>query len=590
MEALERNIKKKTKIVCTIGPSSDNLDTLIAMIEEGMNVARINFSHGTHEEHLKKIELIKQAREIENVPIAIMLDTKGPEIRTGLLEDGTKVELKKGEPFILTTEDMVGNENIVSVSYEGLPQDLKPGDIVLIDDGLIALGVDRIEGNKIYCVVTNEGFLGERKSINIPNVSISLPGLTEKDINDLLFGIKNDVDFIAASFIRRAADVIAIRHILDSNNGSGIKIISKIESQEGVSNIDEILKVSDGIMVARGDLGVEVPAQDVPIIQKKIIKKCVNAGKPVITATQMLDSMIRNPRPTRAEVTDVANAVFDGTDAVMLSGETASGEYPVAAVKTMSEIVQVAEVADEFKLRMTLEKHEHGISNAVSEAAVSISVNLRCPAIIAATAGGMTARSISKFRPDAYILATSFNYQTIRQLSLSWGVFGIHIPEMTNSNSLVNESVKAAVKSGWLKAGNNVVIAAGVPVGSTGSTNMLRVSTVGESSLSGKSYVTNDTVTGIARNVRFPNEEIEERFTEGDILIVPRLTSDNLHLARMAGAVITEDEAELSKLFLDELKDIPIITDVEDVFEHIRDGSLITVDSYTGTIRQGSYR
>lgn len=580
---------KKTKIVCTLGPASNDLETIKSMIKEGMNVARLNFSHGSHEEHAARIAIIKQAREELGVPIAIMLDTKGPEIRTGELKDHKKVLLKKGEPFILTTEDIVGDDKMISVSYKGLPEDVHPGDIILIDDGLIELGIDKVEDGKIYCVVTNEGALGEKKSINVPNVSINLPGLTEKDESDLIFGIEQDVDFVAASFIRKPQDVIAIRKVLDNNGGAGIKIISKIESQEGVYNINGIIDVSDGVMVARGDLGVEVPAQDVPIIQKRIIQKCNKVGKPVITATQMLDSMIRNPRPTRAEVADVANAVFDGTDAVMLSGETAAGEYPVQTVKTMAGVVEVAEVADEFKLSQELQQREKSVTNSVCEAAVSISVNLKTPAIIAATSGGDTARGLSKFRPDADIIATSFREQTIRQLCLSWGVYGIHVIEMRDTDSLVRESVKAAVESGWIKAGERVVIAAGVPVGASGTTNMLRVQTVGETVLDGRGSGKKDVVTAIARKIRVPNEKGEEKFQEGDILIVPKLTTENKHLAEQAGALVTEEGLDSSKYFLADL-DIPVISGVEDVFDNIVDGALITVDTRSGQIRQGTFK
>lgn len=578
---------KKTKIVCTIGPSTTNLDTLVAMINEGMNVARLNFSHGEYAEHEERINLIKAAREKTNVPIAIMLDTKGPEIRTGTLKDGQKVDLKKNQTFILTTEDIVGDNSIVSISYKGLPEDLKKGDTVLIDDGLIELKVEKIEGNNIICTVENEGLLGEKKSINIPNVSTNLPGLTEKDKNDLIFGIEQGVDFVAASFVRRADDVIAIRRVLDSHGGAGIQIISKIESQEGVYNIKKILEVSDGIMVARGDLGVEVPAQDVPIIQKKIIQKCNRAAKPVITATQMLDSMIRNPRPTRAEVADVANAVFDGTDAVMLSGETAMGEYPVETVATMAEIVSVAEVADEFRVRSTLRKKEKGITNAVCDAAVSISVNLNAKAIIAATSGGLTARFISKYKPDAIILGTSFREQTIRQLSLSWGVYGVYVQQMTNSDALMRESLRSAVRGNWVKSGNRVVLAAGIPVGASNTTNMLRVMTVGDSVLHGHSGKDFGNITGIAHKVRLGSEEAAENFMEGDILVVPRLTKENMYLAELAGGIVLETDQEINEYLLKQLENTPFIADVEDAFEGIREGSIVTLDTKTGVIHQG---
>lgn len=579
---------KKTKIVCTLGPASNNLNVITSMIEEGMNVARLNFSHGDHEEHLSRIKLVKEARQEMNVPIAIMLDTKGPEIRSGKLKDGKKVTLEDGQAFTLTTRDVIGDDTITSVSYDKLPEDISIGDIILVDDGLIGLGVDSIEGDDIHCVVTNGGLLGEKKSINVPNVSISLPGLTEKDEKDLLFGIAQDVDFVAASFIRKPQDVIAIRHILDNNGGAGIKIISKIENQEGVDNLDRIIEVSDGVMVARGDLGVEVPAQDVPLIQKRIIHKCNEAGKPVITATQMLDSMMRHPRPTRAEVADVANAVFDGTDAVMLSGETAAGDYPVAAVKTMAEIVSVAEVSDEFKLRQNLVQREKNVSNAVCEAAVQISVSLNTPAIIATTASGSTARSLSKFRPDSMILATSFRMQTIRQLCLSWGVYGLYIVEMSDSDLLVSESVKTAVTTGWIRPGDRVVIAAGIPVGAASVTNSLRVQTVGDAILKGVGGGRSDSVTGIARVVG-PNS-VQSKFHEGEILVVPMLTQDNIHLANGASAIITEQDADASKYLLTDLQNTPFVVDVPNAMEAITDGALVSIDSSTGLVKQGKFK
>lgn len=575
---------KRTKIVCTIGPASEEMKTLKSMIKEGMNVARLNFSHGDHEEHRVRIERIKKARQEMNVPIALMLDTKGPEIRTGLLKD-KKVELVKGQEFTLTTDDIEGDNTIVSVSHKDLPNDVTSGDIILIDDGLIGLGVDSVDGNQIHTVVTNGGVLGERKSINVPNVSISLPGLTEKDESDLKFGIEQGVDFVAASFIRKPQDVMAIRHVLNNNGGGDIKIISKIESQEGVDNIDKIIAVSDGIMVARGDLGVEVPAEQVPLIQKEIIHKCNKVGKPVITATQMLDSMIRNPRPTRAEVGDVANAVFDGTDAVMLSGETAAGAYPALTVQTMANIVSVAEKSDEFKLKKRVDQHESNTTNAVCEAAVSISHNLGCNAIVAATSSGATARALSKFKPDAPILATSFRMQTIRQLCLSWGVYGLYVVQMNDTDQLINESVKTAVTAGWLNSGETIVICAGIPVGGTANTNTLRVHTVGDAMIKGVGTGKASSYTGIARLV---GEGRNANFHEGEILIVPKLTSENAYLAESAGALITECDANASKSYLSEIPDIPVIVSATGVMDAVKNGALVRVNSITGLILQGN--
>ncbi len=577
---------KKTKIVCTIGPATNDQKIIEELIKEGMNVARINMSHGGYDEHEKQITSIKRAREKLNEPIAIMLDTKGPEIRTGDLQNGSVVDLKAGQQFILTTEDLYGDESIVSITYKELPEDLSPGNTILLDDGEIGLKVDKIDGPNIICTVQNDGELGQRKSINIPGIELNLPGLTEKDINDLKFGIQQGVDFIAASFIRRPDDVLTIRDVLDSNNGSDIKIISKIESEEGVYNINDIIAVSDGIMVARGDLGVEVPAKDVPVIQKTIIRKCNKAAKPVITATQMLDSMIHNPRPTRAEVADVANAVFDGTDAVMLSGETAMGEYPVEVVKTMADIASVAEVADQFRLEANLKKKRNGISNAVCDAAVTMSVSLNSNSIIANTASGETARQLSKFKPDANIYATSFREITIRQVSLSWGVYGVYISQINNSDMLVRESVRAVREKGYIKSGERVIVAAGIPVGASSVTNMLRVVKIGHSELQGVGNGEKKTYIGIAKQMRVSNLEAEENFNEGDILVVPRITSSNKYLASIAGGIITEDDYEVSEKFLKDIN-TPIISSVDDVFENLTDGTLITIDSETGTIKQG---
>ncbi len=583
----KRLVLKKTKIVATVGPASENLKTLEEMIQEGMNVARVNFSHGTYEDHEKQINLIKEARKRQNTPIAIMLDTKGPEIRTGLLKNGDEVILTEGQTFVLTTEELDGDNTIVSISYEGLPGDVKPGDQILVDDGSLDLRVEAVDGKKIITNVVTGGTLGEHKSLNLPNVVVNLPGLTDKDINDLKFGIQQGVDFIAASFVRRPDDVLAIREVLDNNNGSDIKIISKIESQEGVYNFDKILDLSDGIMVARGDLGVEVPAKDVPVIQKRIIMKCNNDAKPVIIATQMLDSMIHNPRPTRAEVADVANAVFDGADAIMLSGETAVGAHPVEVVKTMADIASVAEVADEFRLNNRLKKKQKGITNSVCEAAISMSVNLKANSVIAATASGDSARDLSKFKPDANIFATSFRNITIRQLCLSWGVFGIYVPQVTDSDKLVRESVKAVKEKDYIHEGDRAIVVAGIPVGASSVTNMIRVIKVGNSQIKGKANGRKDKVIGIARQMRVQNRQAEENFREGDILIVPRLTSNNMYLADLAGAIITEQKEEVSKSFLKQLNEKPVITGVKNVFENIEDGRIITVDTEEGVIRQG---
>lgn len=577
---------KKTKMVCTLGPASDSKEILTKMIQGGLNVARLNFSHGSHEEHAGRIQRIKEVRKELNIPVALMLDTKGPEIRTGDLKEG-KVTLKTGKKIVLTSEQIEGDADRVSVSYEGLPDDLSVGNKILIDDGLIELNVDRIDGTEIYCSIDNGGVLGSKKSVNIPNVEINLPGLTPKDESDLIFGIKQKVDFVAASFVRKPQDVIAIRKVLENNGGGNIQIISKIENREGVEKIDRILAVSDGIMVARGDLGVEIPAEEVPLVQKSIIKKCNLLGKPVITATQMLDSMIRNPRPTRAEVGDVANAVFDGTDAVMLSGETAAGAYPVQAVETMANIVEKTERSEEYINRQKPEHGELTITNAVSEAAVQIAANLDATAIIAATSSGHTPRMLSKYRPECTILAVSDKVSTVRRLTLSWGVYCMYMTELRDTDSMVHDSVQAAVELGVVKIGDLAVVAAGVPLGVQGNTNMIKVHTVGNAIMSGTG-IGDKPVTGYAKLI---NEDNASEFKEGDILVVKSLSPDISWILDKAAAIITEEGGLSSEGAIAGLHyNIPVIVGVEKALEIIGHGKLISVDPKRGMVYQGKVR
>lgn len=577
---------KKTKMVCTLGPASDSKEILTKMIQGGLNVARLNFSHGSHEEHAGRIQRIKEVRKELNIPVALMLDTKGPEIRTGDLKEG-KVTLETGKKIVLTSEQIEGDADRVSVSYEGLPDDLSVGNKILIDDGLIELNVDRIDGTEIYCSIENGGVLGSKKSVNIPNVEINLPGLTPKDESDLIFGIKQKVDFVAASFVRKPQDVIAIRKVLENNGGGNIQIISKIENREGVEKIDRILAVSDGIMVARGDLGVEIPAEEVPLVQKSIIKKCNLLGKPVITATQMLDSMMRNPRPTRAEVGDVANAVFDGTDAVMLSGETAAGAYPVQAVETMANIVEKTERSEEYINRQKPEHGELTITNAVSEAAVQIAANLDATAIIAATSSGHTPRMLSKYRPECTILAVSDKVSTVRRLTLSWGVYCMYMTELRDTDSMVHDSVQAAVELGVVKIGDLAVVAAGVPLGVQGNTNMIKVHTVGNAIMSGIG-IGDKPVTGYAKLI---TEDNASEFKEGDILVVKSLSPDISWILDKAAAIITEESGLSSEGAIAGLHyNIPVIVGVEKAIEIIGHGKLISVDPKRGMVYQGKVR
>ena len=462
---------KKTKIVCTLGPVSENEETLRELIKNGLNVCRLNFSHGSHEEHKGRMDLVKKLREELNMPTAILLDTKGPEIRTGKF-DAPEVLLEEGQTFTITMKDVMGNKEMCTVSYKGLANDVKAGDTILIDDGLVGLTVKEVNGDDIVCEVQNSGIVKNHKGVNVPGVKVNLPAITEKDRSDIEFGIEQGIDFIAASFVRKVSDVLAIREILEENNATHIKIISKIENQEGVDNLDEIIEVSDGIMVARGDLGVEIPTEEIPVVQKLMIKKCNEAGKPVITATQMLDSMIRNPRPTRAEVTDVANAIYDGTDAIMLSGETAAGKYPVEAVKTMATIAKRAE--ETMRNRRTKINKSKNVTDAISYATCTTAMDLDARAILSSTASGHTARMVSKFRPDCPIIATTSDESVRRQLSLTWVVLPVMSNKSANTDQVIVNSIEAAKTAEYVNENDIVVITAG----GSETTNLIKVETV----------------------------------------------------------------------------------------------------------------
>ena len=468
---------RKTKIICTIGPASENPEILSQIIEAGMNVSRHNFSHGDHEEHAARINLVKELAKKHNKEIAVMLDTKGPEIRTGKFEP-KKVELQAGAKFTVHAGgDVVGNTEECSVTYAGLANDVKPGDTILIDDGLVGLTVESIDGNQIHCTVQNTGFVATHKGVNVPGVSIKLPALTEKDIADLKFGCEIGVNAVAASFIRKASDVETIRQILNENGGEHIMIISKIENQEGVDNIDAILEASDGLMVARGDLGVEIPFEKLPAVQKMMIEKCNAAGKPVVTATQMLDSMMRNPRPTRAEVSDVANAILDGTDAIMLSGESANGDWPVESVQTMAKIAVETEKKLSYETAVSKAKsHTPAISGVISRAACNAANELKAAAIVSSTKSGSTAKRISQCRPDCPIVAVTPCEKVAKSLAFSFGVYPVVAEDQNSTDAMMANATKLAVENGFAKAGDTVVIAAGLD--KVGSTNLLKVSVV----------------------------------------------------------------------------------------------------------------
>lgn len=577
---------RRTKIICTIGPASERLEIIKELIRKGMDIARLNFSHGTHEEHRKRIEMIRKAADELGIPVAILLDTKGPEIRIGTFKE-KKVYLEEGQKFVLTGDEIVGDKTRVSVTYKDLARDVRAGNLILLDDGLIELEVENIRGNDIICRVLNRGEISDRKGVNVPGLSINLPAVTEKDIKDILFGIEMDIDFIAASFIRKASDVLEIRRVLEENNAAHINIISKIENREGVGNIDEILKVSDGIMVARGDLGVEIPAEEVPLIQKMIIEKCNRVGKPVITATQMLDSMIRNPRPTRAEASDVANAILDGTDAIMLSGETAMGKYPVESVEMMAKIAERAESA----IRVKEIKVKEGIApaktvtDAISYATVAIAHELGATAIITSTKSGYTARMVSKYRPMARIIAVTPCERVMRKLSLAWGVKPLLVPNSETTDEMFERAIEGALKSGFIKNGDLVIITAGVPVGVTGTTNLLKVHIVGDVLAKGTG-IGHKAVTGrvfIAKTAKEANG-----IEEGDILVTTGTDREFIPAMERSGGIIAEEGGLTSHAAVVGLElGIPVIVGVEGATDKLPNGILITIDPVRGLIYKG---
>lgn len=472
---------RKTKIICTLGPSTDKEGVLETLIQEGMDVARFNFSHGSHREQKERLIKLQEIRERLGRPVAALLDTKGPEIRIRTFKEG-KVELVEGQEFTLTSEDIEGTNEKVSVTYEDLYKDLKPGDSVLIDDGLIGLEVVSIEGKEIHCVVKNGGMVSDRKGVNLPGVDVNMPFISPKDKEDILFGIREGFDFIAASFTRTAEDVAEIRKILYENGGADIGIIAKIENQQGVNNIDRIIEAADGIMIARGDMGVEIPLEDVPVIQKEIIAKVYNAGKQVITATQMLDSMIKNPRPTRAETTDVANAIYQGTSAIMLSGETAAGKYPVEALKTMVRIAVRTESDIPYNELFSVRKKEEkkDMTTAISHATCMTAIDMDAKAIITVTKSGHTARMVSRFRPGCPIVGCTSDMRTCRKLNLSWEISPILIKEEYSMEILFLHATEAAEREGFVQEGDVAILTAGVPVGRPGKTNLIKAAIVGE--------------------------------------------------------------------------------------------------------------
>lgn len=575
---------RKTKIICTLGPACDNEEILKRLVLSGMDVARTNFSHGSHEEHKKRIDLLKKVAADVGRPVALLLDTKGPEIRIGRFE-GEQAVLTAGQFFILTPEEIIGDEHKVSITYKELYRDVKVGSHILIDDGLIELEVHEILRQDIHCRVLNGGKLGNKKGINVPGAEIRLPSITQQDIEDIRFGIENDYDFIAASFVRKADDVAEIKRVLEKHGGHDLKVISKIENRQGVQNIDEIIMISDGIMVARGDLGVEIPVEEVPIVQKMLIEKCYRNGKPVITATQMLDSMIRNPRPTRAEASDVANAIYDGTSVIMLSGETASGKYPAETLETMSRIAEKAENSMDYWKRFVSAQFEMmpTITNAISHATCTTAMDLKASAIITVTKSGHTARMISRFRPDCPIIATTDSPKVQRQLCLSWGVLPYLVKEATSTDEMFEMGVEKALESGLVKNGDLTVITAGVPVGVSGTTNILKVHLVGKVLVKGTG-IGSGVITGelcVGRTY----DEIKCRFSEGNILVVPFTTNDMMPLIKQASAIIVEESGVNSHAATVGMAlDKPVITGAQNALNILKSGSVVTVDADRGIV------
>jgi len=574
---------RKTKIVCTMGPNLFEKHLIAPLMKAGMNVARFNFSHGTYETHQHYYDEVCRIRDELGLPVATMLDTKGPEIRVRSFQNG-RVTLQNGQLFTLTTDEVEGDEERVSITYKELPQDIAVGSSILIDDGLIGMQVERIDGADIVCRVLNGGVVSNNKGVNIPNAHLSMPFISEKDHQDILFAIKNGYDFIAASFTRCADDIMQIRHILQENNCHTINIIAKIENMEGVENIDEILRVVDGVMVARGDLGVEVPLEDVPSLQKKLIQRGIAAGKPVITATQMLDSMIKNPRPTRAEATDVANAIYDGTSAIMLSGESAVGAYPVEAVETMVRIALRAEADMDYIRRFSRDTSAStDVTNAISHATVTSAHDLNASAIITVTKSGSTARILSRYRPACVIVGCTTEKHVWRQLALSWGTVPLMIAEESNTDDLFEHAVDAAVQNGLVHDGELVVLTAGVPLGISGTTNLMKVHVVGHLLSRGQGLHGGKVVAPLCviRNL----EKDAKDFNTGDVIVCHQTTREMFSMLRKSSAIVLEDDnPEGHGAIAGMSLDIPVIIGAKNATNILKSGAVVTVDGEKGTV------
>ena len=581
---------RKTKIICTLGPSTDKDGVLRELIANGMNVARFNFSHGSHEEHKGRLDLLKSLREELGKPVAALLDTKGPEIRLKDFKNGTEM-LEAGQTFTLTTRDVEGTKEICSITYKDLPQDVAPGGTIMLDDGLIKLQIQTVNDTDIVCTVLNNGKIKNKKGVNVPGVHLSMPYMSQRDKDDIIFGIEQGFDFIAASFVRTAQDVYEIRNLLNEYD-SNIRIIAKIENREGVNNIDSILAAADAVMVARGDLGVEIDFTELPGIQKNIIERSFSFGKPIVTATQMLDSMMVNPRPTRAEISDVANAIYDGTSAIMLSGETAAGAYPVEALKTMSAIAERTEQEGHY-LRGRLMEPNTGkisVSDATAHAACLTAKDVNAAAIVTVSESGTTARLLSKYRPQQPIIACVMKEQVQRQLSLSWGITSLMMPLAHSTDELIEMSTALAKENGFLHNGELAVVTAGVPVGISGTTNMIKIHMVGNCLATGvgvgpeNAEVSN--ATGKACVCR-TLDEVHAKFKPGMVLVVPSTSNEMLNYVRDAAALVVEEPglnshaAIVGKALLK-----PTVVGAVGATSHIRDGLMIAVDCAHGSVQR----
>ena len=581
---------RKTKIICTLGPSTDKDGVLRELIANGMNVARFNFSHGSHEEHKGRLDLLKSLREELGKPVAALLDTKGPEIRLKDFKNGTEM-LEAGQTFTLTTRDVEGTKEICSITYKDLPQDVAPGGTIMLDDGLIKLQIQTVNDTDIVCTVLNNGKIKNKKGVNVPGVHLSMPYMSQRDKDDIIFGIEQGFDFIAASFVRTAQDVYDIRNLLNEYD-SNIRIIAKIENREGVNNIDSILSAADAVMVARGDLGVEIDFTELPGIQKSVIDRSFSFGKPIVTATQMLDSMMVNPRPTRAEISDVANAIYDGTSAIMLSGETAAGAYPVEALKTMSAIAERTETENHARVEYLTEatNGKISVSDATAHAACLTAKDVNAAAIVTVSESGTTARLLSKYRPQQPIIACVMKEQVQRQLSLSWGITSLMMPLAHSTDELIEMSTALAKENGFLHNGELAVVTAGVPVGISGTTNMIKIHMVGNCLATGvgvgpeNAEVSN--ATGKACVCR-TLDEVRAKFKPGMVLVVPSTSNEMLNYVRDAAALVVEEPglnshaAIVGKALLK-----PTVVGAVGATSHIRDGLMIAVDCAHGSVQR----